>query len=167
MSIQLIQSDSSLKARFTMQNLLFAQQRYSVALLLLASTLFFSSNIVAAPKEETLIDHELQLHIDLVSNALQTDSYNKRCRGMSISKSLNQVNRLLVTKYSLTSNNFIKNYIAKDVEAFKSERYHDFNKNLNLMGGCKVAKSEGIVKQLKKEFRDLYDQAEKSPWYPD
>ncbi|GKT11291.1 MAG: hypothetical protein ISEC1_P0254 [Thiomicrorhabdus sp.] len=136
-----------------------------ISTLLIATTLF--SNPLMAKPQGDVIDNELQTHIDLVENALRTDSYNKRCRGMSVSKALNQVNRLLVTKYSLTANNFIKTFMDRDVRGLKSARQHTFNKNLNLMGGCTVAKSEGIVEQLKIDFKSLYEQAEKSPWYPE
>ncbi|MCF6298808.1 MAG: hypothetical protein L3J01_02910 [Thiomicrorhabdus sp.] len=110
---------------------------------------------------------ELQTHIDLIEIALLTDAYNKRCRGMSVSKSLNLVNRLYVTKYSLTANNFIKTYIEPNVKALKLERQHRFNKLLNELGGCQAVKKNGSIKLLKKHFRTQYETAEKSPWYPE
>ncbi len=110
---------------------------------------------------------ELQTHIDLIEIALLTDAYNKRCRGISVSKSLNQVNRLYVTKYSLTANNFIKTYLDPDVKALKLERQHRFNKLLNELGGCQAVKKNGSIKLLKKHFRTQYETAENSPWYPE
>ncbi len=110
---------------------------------------------------------ELQTHIDLIEIALLTDAYNKRCRGISISKSLNQVNRLYVTKYSLTANNFIKTYIDANVKALKIERQHRFNKLLNELGGCQAVRKNGSIKLLKKHFRTQYEITEKSPWYPE
>jgi len=109
----------------------------------------------------------LQNHIDLIEVALLTDSYNARCRGMSVAKALNSVNRLYVTKYSLTANNFIKTYIDPSVKNLKIERKHRFNKMLNVLGGCQAAKSKNSIKRLKKHFKSLYETAEKSPWYPE
>lgn len=113
------------------------------------------------------IDPELQLHIDLIETALKTDAYNKRCRGISTAKILHQVNRLYVTKYSITANNFIKHYINEDVKSLKIERQQNFNQLLAKIGGCQEAKSQGWVRQLQTDFKSLYEQAEKSPWYPE
>ena len=123
----------------------------------------------SAQASETLVkmDPELQLHIDLIETALKTDAYNKRCRGISTAKILHQVNRLYVTKYSITANNFIKHYINEDVKSLKIERQQSFNQLLAKIGGCQEAKSQGWVKQLQTDFKSLYEQAEKSPWYPE
>ncbi len=123
----------------------------------------------SAQASETLvkIDPELQLHIDLIEVALKTDAYNKRCRGISTAKNLHQVNRLYVTKYSLTSNNFIKHYINEDVRALKIERQHTLNQLLAKLGGCQKAELQDWVKQLQPDFKSLYEQAEQSPWYPE
>jgi len=131
------------------------------------SFLSLSTPLFALTDDEQNVDTELETHIELVELALKTDSYNKRCRGMSVSKALNQVNRLYVTKYSLTVNNFIKNYINPDVKNLKIERQHEFNKSLNQQGGCQVAKSKGVVKKLKADFKTHYEQAENSSWYPE
>ncbi len=126
----------------------------------------FSPPSFAEPISKTE-DQALQNHIDLIEVALLTDSYNARCRGISIAKALNSVNRLYVTKYSLTANNFIKTYIDPDVKTLKIERKHRFNKMLNVLGGCQAAKSKDSIKRLKKHFKSLYETAEKSPWYPE
>lgn len=110
---------------------------------------------------------ELTLHIELVELALETDAYNKRCRGMSIAKALNQVNRLYVTKYSLTAHNFIKEYIDKDVRGVKSDRQHRFNEKLHDLGGCHGTNTRDALKALRKQFQTSYEQAEKSAWYPE
>lgn len=135
--------------------------------LLFFSVMFtlFSSAQASEPLVKT--DPELQLHIDLIEVALKTDSYNKRCRGISTSSNLHRVNRLFVTKYSITSNNFIKDYINEDVRALKTEREHTLNKLLAKTGGCEKAESQEWVKQLRPDFKRLYEQAEKSPWYPE
>ncbi len=109
----------------------------------------------------------LQNHIDLIEIALLTDAYNVRCRGISVAKSLSQVNRLYVTKYGLTANNFIKTYIDPNVKTLKIERQHRFNKLLNVLGGCRAAKSKEAIRGLKKHFKTLYETVETSPWYPE
>ncbi len=139
---------------------------YAMVFQSLFVTFFFIFSSPSSAKEQESTP-ELKTHIDLIEVALLTDAYNKRCRGMSISKSFNQVNRLYVTKYSLTANNFIKTYIDRNVKALKIERQHRFNKMLNILGGCQAAKSKDSIKRLKKHFRSLYDTAEKSPWYPE
>ena len=138
----------------------------TITLLVFSVMLCLSSSAQAS---ETLvkIDPELQLHIDLIEMALKTDSYNERCRGISTAKTLNQVNRLYVTKYSLTANNFIKRYLDEDVKALKHQRQQSFNQLLAKIGGCQQAKSQGWVKQLQTDFKSQYEQAEKSPWYPE
>jgi len=140
------------------------------AITLLCFSVMFTL-LSSAQASETLVktDAALQLHIDLIEVALKTDSYNKRCRGISTSSNLHQVNRLYVTKYSLTANNFIKDYIDEDVRAFKTEREHTLNKLLAKIGGCDKAESQDWVKQLKPDFKRLYEQAEadKLPWYPE
>jgi len=112
-------------------------------------------------------NHELQLHSDLVLKALQLDFYNVRCRGISVAKNFNKVNRLYITKYSLTANNFIKNYINKDVRAEKENQEIAFKKNLNALGGCSGAREKGWIKEIHDQFGDLYEQAEKSTWFPE
>lgn len=136
----------------------------STITLLVFSVIF---TLAQASEIKSKIDPELQLHIDLIEIALKTDSYNKRCRGISTAKLLHQVNRLYVTKYSLTANNFIESYINEDVRTLKTERQHTFNRWLAQIGGCQEAKSQDWGTQLKTEFKTLYEQAEKSPWYPE
>jgi len=110
---------------------------------------------------------ELQLHSDLVLKALQVDFYNVRCRGISVAKNFTKVNRLYITKYSLTANNFIKNYINQDVRAEKENQETAFKKNLNALGGCSGAREKGWIKEIHDQFGDLYKQAEKSTWFPE
>ncbi|VAW45411.1 hypothetical protein MNBD_GAMMA04-2314 [hydrothermal vent metagenome] len=144
----------------------FSAYQVTIQSLLVSCFLIFSPPSFAEP--QVYPDNpELQIHIDLLEIALLTDAYNKRCRGMSISQSFNQVNRLYVTKYNLTANNFIKTYIDTNVKALKSERQHRFNKMLNVLEGCRAIKTNGSIKLLKKHFRTQYEMAEKSTWYPE
>ncbi|BCN93174.1 hypothetical protein THMIRHAM_09590 [Thiomicrorhabdus immobilis] len=110
---------------------------------------------------------ELKLHSELVLKALQLDFYNIRCRGTSVAKNFNKVNRLYITKYSITANNFIKDFINPDVRAEKEAQEIDFKKNLNRMGGCAKAKDQDWIKEIHDQFNELYQQAEQSAWYPE
>lgn len=138
----------------------------TITLLILSVMLSLFSSAQAS---ETLVkvDPEVQLHIDLIEVALKTDSYNKRCRGISTSTNLHQVNRLYVTKYNITSNNFIKDYINEDVRALKAARQQTLYQLLAEIGGCQEAESQDWVKRLQPDFKRLYEQADKSPWYPE
>jgi len=110
---------------------------------------------------------ELKLHSDLVIKALQLDFYNNRCRGISVAKNFNKVNRLYITKYSITANNFIEQFINPDTRAEKEALKIDFKKNLNLIGGCAKARNQGWIKNIHDGFREQYKKAEKSAWYPE
>ncbi|HHT00720.1 MAG TPA: hypothetical protein ENK73_07690 [Thiomicrospira sp.] len=107
------------------------------------------------------------LHTSLVLTALQLDFYNERCRGISVAKNFNKVNRLYITKYSLTANNYIKLYINPDVRKEKAQHETAFKKNLNAIGGCSNAKKQGWIKALNEQFNKKYDQAELSAWFPE
>ena len=110
---------------------------------------------------------ELQLHSSLVLKALQVDFYNERCRGISVAKNFNKVNRLYITKYSITANNFIKEFINPDVRSEKAAQEIHFKKNLNSLGGCTKAKQQDWIQEIHDQFKDLYQQAEQSAWYPE
>ncbi len=113
------------------------------------------------------ISEEQTLHTNLVLTALKADFFNKRCRGISVAKSFNKVNRLFVTKYSLTANNYIKTYMNADVKQYKVELERDFKKSLNKIGGCKQTKKLDWRGNLRKEFNQLYRDADRSTWFPE
>lgn len=117
--------------------------------------------------EKPVISAEQKLHTALILTALKVDFYNARCRGLSVAKNVNKVNRLYITKYSITANNYIKIYISEDVRKEKANQEIAFKKALSKIGGCSKAKQQGWVKSLRDEFNDLYEQAEKSTWYPE
>ena len=126
-----------------------------------------SSYVVANDTTDNLVieNPELKLHSGLVLTAMQLDFYNNRCRGTSVAKNFNKVNRLYITKYSITANNFIKDFINQDVRAEKEAQEIEFKKNLNGLGGC--AKDQDWIKEIHDTFRDLYQEAEKSAWFPE
>ena len=132
----------------------------------------FSVNTFANETSETaetnnIEQPELKLHSDLVIKALQLDFYNTRCRGISVARNFNKVNRLYITKYSITANNFIEEFINPDARAEKEALEIDFKKNLNRLGGCAKAKDQDWIKDIHDTFRELYKKAEKSAWYPE
>jgi len=106
------------------------------------------------------------LHIQLVETAYQYDFYNKRCRGVSVSKEINEVNRLFLKKYGLTVNNFIKEHINRNTRAYQNQVKQQLYKTLFELGGCAEAKQKGLVSRFQQDFRLLLEKAEKSPWFP-
>jgi len=106
------------------------------------------------------------LHIQLVETALKYDFYNKRCRGVSVSKEINEVNRLFLKKYGLTVNNFIKEHINRNTRAYQNQVKQQLYKELAELGGCVEAKQKGLVSRFQQTFRLLLDKSEKSPWFP-
>ena len=106
------------------------------------------------------------LHTNLVLIALKADYFNRRCRGISVNQNFNQVNRLFITKYSLTANNYIKNYINEDVRSEKQTLERTFKKELNQIGGCLAANKQDWRSKLNKEYQSLFSKAENSLWFP-
>lgn len=136
--------------------------------LLIAFLNLTSTHVLANETKNRNIDNsDLKLHSELVLTALQLDFYNNRCRGISVSKNFNTVNRLYITKYSLTANNFIKHYINSDVRKEKVSQETAFKKTLNSLGGCAKAKEQGWIKEIHDEFKTRLQQAEKSTWFPE
>lgn len=136
--------------------------------LLIAFLNLTSTHVLANETKNRNIDNsDLKLHSELVLTALQLDFYNNRCRGISVSKNFNTVNRLYITKYSLTANNFIKHYINNDVRKEKVSQETAFKKTLNSLGGCAKAKEQGWIKEIHDEFKTRLQQAEKSTWFPE
>ena len=119
------------------------------------------------PDSQVNQNPELKLHSELVLTALQLDFYNNRCRGTSVAKNFNKVNRLYITKYSITANNFIEEFINPDARAEKDAQEIDFKKNLNRLGGCSKAKDQDWIKEIHDNYRNLYRKAEKSAWFPE
>ena len=113
------------------------------------------------------ISEEQALHTDLVLLAMKSDFYNRRCRGISVAKNFNKVNRLFITKYSLTANNYIKQYINPDVRQEKEIQEREFKKELNRVGGCNAARKNGWRSEISDLFHNLYQQAQKSTWFPE
>lgn len=106
------------------------------------------------------------LHLKLVEIAYQYDSYNTRCRGLSISREVNDVNRLFLRKYGITINNFIKLNIDRDVRGYQSSVKQNFYNTLYELGGCDGAKDTEFLNKLRDNYRMLLENARTSPWFP-
>ncbi|WP_127470521.1 hypothetical protein [Thiomicrorhabdus aquaedulcis] len=107
------------------------------------------------------------LHTALIETAIRYDFYNKRCRGVSFDKHYDKVNRLFVTKYRLTAHNYVKRHLNQDIKVLKQALEHQLNEQLNQLSSCQNAKDQGLVDDLQNQFNQLYQQAEKSPWFPE
>ncbi len=156
------------------KNLQASQNRLGLILLgmlggflMLISTTSYAEVVSDLQPVELTPTEEQDYHSKLVITALKTDFFNKRCRGISVAKSFNKVNRLFINKYSLTANNYIKLYINPDVRQEKQQQEREFKKSLNSIGGCSKARKLKWRNTLNKEFDELYQQAETSTWYPE
>jgi len=141
--------------------------RLSMLLLLTLSLSLTTLPSYAEAEQPPTIDKEQVLHTALVLSALKADFFSARCRGISVAKYFNKVNRLFITKYSLTANNYIKTYINADVRKEKGKQEITFKKALNMVGGCSKAKNADWKKIINNEFNSLFEQAEQSTWFPE
>lgn len=143
------------------------------AFVLILFTTFFASfsaysqdtaNQQATPPLDTLTGEAL--HLKLVEIAYQYDSYNTRCRGLSISREVDDVNRLFLRKYGITINNFIKLNIDRDVRGYQNSVKQEFHKGLYELGGCEATKDTDFLNILRDNYRMLFRKAQNSPWFP-
>jgi len=137
---------------------------FTITLLFLS----FSAYSADAPSEKTPLNalKGEALHIKLVEVAYQYDSYNKRCRGLSISREVDEVNRLFLRKYGITINNFIKLNIDRDTRGYQQSIQRDFYNTLYEMGGCEATKETDFLDTMRNKFRLLIDNTQTSPWFP-
>lgn len=106
------------------------------------------------------------LHVRLVKAALTYDYFNQRCRGVRASANSSDVNRLLIQKYRLTLNNFIKQYITPDARELQDELKNELYQQIAALGGCQSARGQGLETKIKSDFRILYEKVEVSSWFP-
>lgn len=110
-----------------------------------------------------LSDETGRLLADLVRTSLEYDLYNARCRGNAASTKTDDSNRLFLSKYSITVNQVINLYIGKDERAERSTMERDFMQKLGLMGGCTMAKKQGLLEELDQNYRQLFEQISNLP----
>ena len=147
---------------------------------LLLASLFFSPLGFAATQSQTEINNsaengvvEKQLdaieieQTQLIEHALKYDYFGQRCRGSSLTKYFNKTNRLFLSKYGFTANNYIKDYINPEVDEYKSALKQAFLKTLIQSGDCKGARELNWRKQMNDDFNRLYEDVENSVWFPE
>lgn len=108
-----------------------------------------------------------ELHAELVKTAYEYDAFNQRCRGVSAAKNEAKVNRLMIEKYRLTLNNFVKEIWGKDPRETEQQIKQALQETIFKLGGCQQAREKGLEKQLKTDFRQQFEQVEQSPWFPE
>lgn len=116
--------------------------------------------------EEQLDAIEIE-QTQLIKHALKYDYFGQRCRGSSLTKHFNQTNRLFLSKYGFTANNYIKDFINPEIDEFKAELKQEFLKSLIKIGDCRGARELNWRKQMNDEFNRLYDEVERSIWFPE
>ncbi|MBD3776929.1 MAG: hypothetical protein IE920_07320 [Thiotrichales bacterium] len=138
-------------------------------LLLLLFSLLGATNALAAEQSTAELSelNDQALHIKLVETALRYDFYNKRCRGISVSKEVNEVNRLFLKKYGLTVHNFIKQQMQTDPRDYQEQLKQALYAELAKMGGCDASKEQGMIARFQADFRLLLKRAENSNWFPE
>ncbi len=106
------------------------------------------------------------LHSRLVNVAMELDWLNQKCRGLSVERNFKQVNRLFINKYSLSANNYIEGFFAREIRDYKADKSREMIRLLAQKKGCKQALKEDWDRALKKEFNYLFRKAEDSSWFP-
>jgi len=104
-----------------------------------------------------------ELLANLVRTSLEYDLYNTRCRGNAASTKTDDSNRLLISKYKLTVNQVINLYIGKDYRAQRDGIEQAFLQKIGQMGGCKMAKKKGLLEDLDRRYRQLFEQISNMP----
>ena len=99
----------------------------------------------------------------LVQAAQEYDFYNARCRGNLASTKTEDSNRLFLRKYRLTVNQVINRYIGEDDRAAKAAMEQNFLEKLGVLGGCRAAKKQGMLKELDRNYRQLFQQVSDLP----
>lgn len=106
------------------------------------------------------------LHSYLVNLALMLDLYSEKCRGMSVNKYFNAVNRLYINKYSLSANNYIEQFFRVEVRDYKAQQERQFMQTLAGLKGCKGARDQKWDRQKISDYNALFRKAEDSGWFP-
>ena len=110
---------------------------------------------------------EEALHTELVTTAIQYDVFNQRCRGVSAANNESKVNRLLIEKYGMTLNNYIKVYLSQDPRQAKETIQQFMLKKIAKTKACQPSQRGKVHKQFKTKFRTRFHQVEISSWFPE
>lgn len=107
------------------------------------------------------------LHTELVKTAIKFDVFNQRCRGVSMAKNFVRVNRLFISRYDLTANNYIKAYIGQNTREAKLQIKDKMIVYISEQGGCKALREKRTRTMFKNDFSTLIRQVEASSWIPE
>lgn len=143
------------------------------ALLIACLLSFFTGSIHA--NENTAINGVVEKQLNaieieqtqLIQQSLKNDFFGQRCRGSSLNRFFNKTNRLFLSKYGFTANNYIRDFINPEVDEYKAELKQEFLKTLIKSGDCKGARQQNWRKTMKQEYNRLYEDVEKSIWFPE
>jgi hypothetical protein len=107
-----------------------------------------------------------KLHTTLITTAIHFDVFNQKCRGVSLAKKIAKVNRLFLSKYDFTVNNYIETYLSQDPRVAKSQLRKQMLNKIIETGGCKQLRQKRAGKKFKKDYRKYFKQVEQSSWIP-
>jgi len=130
--------------------------RITLACMLVISLGAFAASLLVSEENGRLL-------AELVRASQEYDLYNARCRGNAASTKTENSNRLFLSKYRLTVNQVINLYIGKDDRAERATMEQNFLQKLSLMGGCRMAKKKGLLKELDQNYRQLFEQISNLP----
>lgn len=156
-----------------MPSLFKAVTRSSSMLSVLFALLLFNAPVAYAEEANTNGEVAKQLNeieleqTQLIRQSLENDFFSQRCRGSSLAKYFNQTNRLFLSKYGFTANNYIRDYINPEVDVYKAELKQAFLKTLIKSGDCAGANELNWRKTMNDEYNRLYQDVEKSIWFPE
>lgn len=141
---------------------------FALSLLILMPTLTQANETAEPPTQvEKQLDAIEIEQTQLIKQALKYDYFGQRCRGSSLTKHFNQTNRLFLSKYGFTANNYIKDFINPEIDEFKAELKQEFLKSLIKIGDCRGARELNWRKQMNDDFNRLFDEVERSIWFPE
>ena len=138
------------------QKFKWLKARIALVCMLATSLGAFSANPLLSEETGRLL-------AELVRASQEYDLYNARCRGNAASTKTKDSNRLFLSKYRLTVNQVINLYIGINDRAERATMEQDFLQKLSLMGGCKMAKKKGLLNELDKNYRQLFEQISNLP----
>lgn len=139
---------------------------WSLSLILSFSLLVFLTPAWAMEEQAIANMDDKTLHLAIVNHSIKTDAYNKQCRGIRITRNFDKTNRLFITKYSLTVNNFIEWFILDDARRHIKQTGRDMLVKVMQSGGCAKTKELGWVDHLNQRYNKLFRAVDNSYWFP-
>ncbi|WP_319381482.1 hypothetical protein [Thiomicrorhabdus sp.] len=103
----------------------------------------------------------------LIEAAIQNDWFSKRCRGVSINKYFNEVNRLYIERYGISAHNYIERFQELEFAGYKETIELAMQRRLIELGGCQAAKRQDWDRALKNTYKAALKKVETSNWFPE